>query len=61
MKKTRVVKMPDYRKGYPWLVMVSKDSWGEYIDSWHKTKREATATARDIESLPSPYQEATAQ
>jgi hypothetical protein len=52
--KARVVKMPDYRKGYPWLVMVSKDAWGEYIDSWHKTKSEALATASDIETITTP-------
>jgi hypothetical protein len=51
--KAMVEKRPDYRKGYPYLVLVSKDLWGWHIDSWHKTKREATATARDIEALPS--------
>jgi hypothetical protein len=47
----RVVRMDDYMKGYPYIVMVAKDSWHEYIDSWHKTKREANATARDIQEI----------
>lgn len=49
--KAKVERQPDYRKGYPYLVMVSKDSWGWHIDSWHKTKREANATARDINEM----------
>lgn len=47
--KAKVEKRPDYRKGYPYLVLVSKDSWGWYIDSWWHTKREAQAVANDIE------------
>ena len=54
--KAQVKKQADYRKGYPWLVFVSKDSWGWHIDSWHKTKREADATARDIENIKSEAQ-----
>jgi hypothetical protein len=54
--KTQVKKQADYRVGYPWLVFVSKDSWGWHIDSWHKTKREADATARDIENIKSEGQ-----
>jgi hypothetical protein len=54
--KARVVRMDDYKKGYPYIVMIAKDSWHEYIDSWHKTKREADATARDIENIKSEGQ-----
>lgn len=59
--KTRVEKLPNYRtdipKGHPYLVFI-EGRFGWVIDSWHKTKREAMATARDYESLPSPSQDA---
>lgn len=48
--KVQVVKQPDYRRGNPWLVFYETTSGGWAIDSWHKTKREADATARDMES-----------
>lgn len=61
--KAEVVKDPSYMAGYPWLVYVTTEVSDEkigqrlalggsyeqrYIDSWHKTKRQAEATARDI-------------
>jgi len=49
--KTQVVKQADYRKGCPWLVFTENRFGGWIIDSWHKSKREADATARDIEGL----------
>jgi hypothetical protein len=50
MTTTKVIKDTEYRKGYPYLVFIQNDKWGWVIDSWHKTKREATAQARDIEN-----------
>jgi hypothetical protein len=50
MTTTKVIKDTEYRKGYPYLVFIQNDKWGWVIDSWHKTKREAVAQARDIEN-----------
>jgi hypothetical protein len=50
MATTKVVRNTEYRKGYPYLVFVMNDREGWFIDSWHKTKREATAQAKDIEN-----------
>ena len=49
--KTQVIRRADYRQGYPWLVFTETRFGGFIIDSWHRTKREANATARDIESI----------
>jgi hypothetical protein len=54
--KTQVKKQADYRVGYPWLVFTEGRLGGWVIDSWHKTKREADATARDIENIKSEGQ-----
>lgn len=51
--KTLVKKQATYRGGYPWLVFTEGRLGGWVIDSWHKTKREADATARDIENIKS--------
>lgn len=51
MATAKVERHTDYRKGYPWVVFFEGQYGNWIIDSWHKTKREAMATARDIEDL----------
>lgn len=47
--KARVSRQPDHnRDGYPFLVLISEDTEYWIIDSWHKTKRQAQAVAKDI-------------